>query len=179
MPKSEFKFSPHKPADGDRQPRGLVDVYDRETGAHLGMLNPLAGGGYVLRDRTGERLGANNCGYIEDVAYLSRETAARILRSRIKQHDQLAERRVGTVSEGCPNKWHNTGSYKATTACPECPTRAGLKYAVATLERLGYGVTEIERLRADIYVSADEGDFGHHLRTDCPDKGICVLHAVT
>lgn len=24
-----------------------------------------------------------------------------------------------------------------------------------------------------------EGDFGHHLREDCPDRGCCVLHAIT
>lgn len=24
-----------------------------------------------------------------------------------------------------------------------------------------------------------EGDFGHHLREACPDKGICRLHAIT
>lgn len=24
-----------------------------------------------------------------------------------------------------------------------------------------------------------EGDFGHHLREDCPDRGCCILHAIT
>lgn len=24
-----------------------------------------------------------------------------------------------------------------------------------------------------------EGDFGHHLRENCPDTGICVRHAIT
>lgn len=24
-----------------------------------------------------------------------------------------------------------------------------------------------------------EGDFGHHLRENCPDRGVCTRHAVT
>lgn len=163
QPKSDVIFRPHKPASADeRKMHGLVDVYDRETGEHLGMLNPIAGGGYVMRDRTGERLGASNHGYIEDVTYLSRDAAARILRQRIAQHDRMLARRVGTVSEGCPNKWHNSGSaYKATTACPECPTQAGLKYAVRLLDGLDYGdlTVVIDRLRSEIYAPADDANY--------------------
>jgi hypothetical protein len=158
--KSDVIFRPHKPANSDeRKMHGLVDVYDRETGEHLGMLNPIAGGGYVLRDRTGERLGANNHGAIEDVTYLSREPSARILRQRIAQHDRMLAHRVGSVSEGCPNKWHNSpvSTYKAATACPECPTQAGLKYAVQLLDSLNNGdlTLVIDRLHDEIYAPKD------------------------
>ena len=154
MSKSAFIFRPHKAAADERKTHGLVDVYDRETGGYLGMMNPHTDGGYTLRDRNGVRLGANNDGHVEDLTYVSRETSAGILRQRIAQHDRMLARRVGRVSEGCPNNWHNTSEDKATTPCPECPTQPGLQYAVQLLEHLGYGVAEMERLKAEIYTPA-------------------------
>lgn len=151
--KSDYIFRPHKPADGERKTHGLVDVYVRATGEHIGMMNPHTDGGYVLRDRNGDRLGADNCGYIEDLTYLSREPSARILKARIDQRDRMLSRREGSVSQGCPNDWHNTGEYKASTACPECPSQLGLKYAVQLLEANHPDAAHV--LRGEIYTPAD------------------------
>lgn len=154
---SEFVFKSHKPADGERRTHGLVDVYDRASGAHLGMLNPVYGGGYVLRDRNGVRLGASNMGRIEDMAYVSRPTAASLLRTRIRELDAIAERRAGSVSDGCPNNWHNSGSYRETHPCPECPSQPGLKFAVQLLENTGGWVDAdvLARLHGEIYRADD------------------------
>lgn len=151
MQKSEFKFVPHKPADGESKVHGLVDVYDRETGEHWGMLNPIAGGGYALRNTGGVRLGEFDHGFTEDICYLSRPTAASILRSRVKAQREVTARRVGTVSEGCPNKWHNAGQYKETTPCPECPTQPGLKLALSVLDRVDAPQGCIDAIYALVY----------------------------
>lgn len=45
-------------------------------------------------------------------------------------------KRVDSVSEGCPNTWHDTSSYRAVSPCPECPSQPGLKVAVVHLESL-------------------------------------------
>lgn len=136
MPKSEFKFTPHKVAADERRQYGLVDVYDRATGAHLGMLNPIADGAYVLRDRTGERLSVRYSGRFDDIVYVSREVAAATLRQRIAQVEAIIEARAASVSAGCPNNWHNGSARYVSTACPECPTQPGLKLALTVVETL-------------------------------------------
>jgi hypothetical protein len=151
MSKSRFIFKPHKHAADEHRTVALVDVYDRETSAHLGMLNPTADGAYILRDRTGERLSVHYSGRFDDMVYLSRETSASILRQRMMTVDKIIERRATSVSAGCPNNWHNTSDHRADIACPDCPTQLGLKFAVHLLETLGYREAEIARLRCEIY----------------------------
>lgn len=134
---SEFSFRPHKTQADEDKMHGLVDVHDRSTGEMIGMLNPLAGGGYVLRDRDGTRLSKSFGGSrFDDICYTSRETAAGVLRSRMKTIAEATARRDASVSAGCPNKWHNSGTYRETQPCPECPTRAGLKLALARIDSL-------------------------------------------
>lgn len=70
--KSRYSYRPHKGSFA-----GLVDVYYRETGEHVGMLNPVYRGGYAVRDTDGVRLG--------DIVYTSRETAAGVLRIRVRE----------------------------------------------------------------------------------------------
>lgn len=136
-PKSGFSYRPHKPAADERQTHGLVNVYYRETGEHLGMLNPTSGGAYILRNRQGERLSVQ-VSAIDDEVHLSRESAASILRQRIRQYDRALERRVGSVSEDCPNTWHNSSlsGRRAFTPCPECPSQPGLKIALQEVSSL-------------------------------------------
>jgi hypothetical protein len=133
---SEFSFRPHKHADGEIRMHGLVHVIDRSTGDMIGMLNPIADGGYIMRDRDGVRLSESFGSRFDDVCYTSRETAAANLRMRMTTIAQVTERRAASVSAGCPNKWHNTGTYRESEPCPECPTQPGLKFAVDAIQRL-------------------------------------------
>lgn len=135
MAQSDFSFRPHKPSAGEDKTHGLMDVYDRATGEHLGMLNPHSDGGYILRNTDGVRLSVEHPEF-DDLTYVSRETSASILRQRVRQFAELAAKRVDSVSEGCPNTWHNTSGYRAVTACPECPSQPGLKLALARIESL-------------------------------------------
>jgi hypothetical protein len=125
MPKTQSPFIYRKHIDAT--PHGLVNVYDRETGEHAGQLNPVHGGGYILRDRAGRRLDDITDGRLPGWTPLSREPAARTLRTNMRLLDAILELRAGTVTEGCPNTWHNTSDYRATAQCPECPTQAGSK----------------------------------------------------
>lgn len=72
---NRFSFRPHKFQDGERRTHGLVDVYLRESGEMIGMLNPTSDGGYALRDCEGVRIG--------DICYTSRDTAAANLKFRV------------------------------------------------------------------------------------------------
>jgi hypothetical protein len=154
---SRFKFTPGN-TDKHGHTHGLVNVYERETGKHLGMLNPERDGGYVLRDREGERLSVRYSGF-DDVTYVSRETAAAILGQRMQKIQEITERRAASVTANCPNTWHNGSTYKQVRPCPDCPSQIGLKLALATIENLinvrwgdeGSLVDAREELRAMIY----------------------------
>lgn len=131
---SRFKFTLGN-SDKYGQTHGLVNVYSRETGEHLGMLNPEREGGYVLRDREGERLSVHYSGF-DDIVYVSRETAASILGQRMRSVQEIKERRATSVTASCPNDWHNGSTYKQVRPCPECPSQIGLRLALATIESL-------------------------------------------
>lgn len=135
---SKFIFRTHKPAEDEDRQYGLVDVYVRETGEHIGMLNPTARDGYVLRNTEGVRLSVahGDDWSFNDVVPLSRETCASILQTRVKQFAELLARRAVSVTAGCPNKWHNGSSYRETYPCPECPSQPGLKLALAALHHM-------------------------------------------
>jgi hypothetical protein len=135
---SEFIFRKvvnYGPADSDRFPHGLVNVYERErpVDGFVGQLHPARGGGYLLRNRDGVNLADIDCGRTPGFVALSREPAARLLRNYVQRQEQRMAARVGTVSEGCPNTWHNTADYRGKTACPECPSAIGLRIAVQQL----------------------------------------------
>lgn len=146
MPKSRFVFKAHKYAADESRTYGLVDVFDRENGEHLGMLNPTADGCYILRDRTGERLSVRYGGRFDDMVWLSREASAAILKQRVAIIDQNARRRATSVSAGCANNWHNTADHRANVACPDCPSRIGRRgeMIVSALHRL----SGVERSKA-------------------------------
>ena len=164
---SEFSFRPHKHVDGEIRTHGLVHVHDRSTGKMIGMLNPIADGGYIMRDRDGARLSESFGSRFDDICYTSRETAAANLRIRMQTIDEVAARRAASVSAGCPNKWHNTGTYRETTPCPDCPTQPGLKLAVkilrdaADVRELGGDDPDLLRSHADdlealVYTPSDD-----------------------
>lgn len=136
MSNSRFSFKPHKYAADERRTYGLADVYDRETGEHLGMLNPTAEDGYILRDTTGERLSIHYSGRFDDNVYTSRDTAAGILVQRMAAIGRVKARRAVSVSAGCSNDWHNGTEYKETRPCPECPSRIGLQVALSRVQSL-------------------------------------------
>jgi hypothetical protein len=132
---SEFIFRKVVSFDrSDVPPHGLVNVYDRETDQHIGQLHPAKGGGYLLRNRDGMNLAEFDSGRTPGFVGLSREPAARLLRVYVSKQDERLRARTGTVSEGCPNTWHNTADYRATTACPECPSAIGLRLAAQLLD---------------------------------------------
>ena len=113
---------------------GMRNVYDRETGAHIGaMRSERAGDGYLLYNTDGVSLAEFDCGRTPGWVPLSQQPAARLLRRYVQQQAEVLARRTGTVSEACPNTWHNTAKYRETTACPECPSQIGLKLAIKLL----------------------------------------------
>lgn len=131
---SEFIFRKVVSFDrSDLPPHGLVNVYERDGDRHVGQLHPAKGGGYLLRNRDGVNLAEFDSGRTPGFVALSREPAARLLRLYVSKQDERLAARNGTVSEGCPNTWHNTADYRAKTSCPECPSAIGLRIAIGTL----------------------------------------------
>jgi hypothetical protein len=136
----------------DAPPHGLVNVYERYGDRHIGQIHPARGGGYLLRNRDGVNLADFDCGLTPGFVALSREPAARLLRLFVGKQEERLAARTGTTTEGCVNPWHNTADYRGETACPECPTQPGLKFAVHLMEQLGFGdEATIARLREEIY----------------------------
>lgn len=134
---SEFKFRKVVSFDkSDLPPHGLVNVYDRESDQHIGQLHPAKGGGYMLRNREGVNLAEFDSSRTPGWVALSREPAARLLRLYVGKQDERLTARTGTVSESCPNTWHNTADYRGKTACPECPSAIGLRIALETVRHL-------------------------------------------
>jgi hypothetical protein len=132
---SEFKFRKVVSfSKSDVPPHGLVNVYERDGERHIGQLHPARGGGYMLRNREGVNLAEFDSGRTPGWVALSREPAARLLRLYVGKQDERLAARTGTVSESCPNTWHNTADYRAKTACPECPSAIGLRIAAKYLE---------------------------------------------
>lgn len=137
-PQSEFKFRKVVSFQKtEHVPHGLVNVYDRETDRHIGQMNPVKSGGYLLRDVAGVVLSDHDSGRTPGYVALSREPAARMLRLYVDKQAERLALRVGSVSEGCPNTWHNTSEYRGQTACPECPTQLGIRFAIKILEGAG------------------------------------------
>jgi len=136
MPKSRFIFKAHKHSADEHRTSGLVHVYDRETEEFIGMVNPTAEDGYILRDTTGERLSVHYSGRFDDNVYTSRDTAAAILVQRVAAIGRVKARRAVSVSAGCANDWHNGSEYKETHPCPECPSRIGLQLALSRVQSL-------------------------------------------
>lgn len=120
---SKFKFTAYVPKTDERRTYGLVNVYDRETGELIGMLNPIAETGYVLRNTDGERLSLHYSGFDDIVYGLSRETSAAILKQRMRRIEEIKAARADSLTADCPNNWHNGSPYKQTTPCPECPSQ--------------------------------------------------------
>lgn len=131
---SSFSFRPHPIDQKEIRIHALVHVHDRETGEFIGMVNPIRDGGYVLRNREGVRLSAAGFNGFDDEVYTSRETAAAILRQRMRQVTETIENRAHSVTAGCPNTWHNSVKYRQVTPCPDCPSQPGLKMALAAVK---------------------------------------------
>lgn len=87
----------------------------------------------MLRNRDGVNLAEFDSGRTPGFVALSREPAARLLRLYVGKQDERLAARTGTVSEACPNTWHNTADYRGKTACPECPSQIGIRLAVQQL----------------------------------------------
>lgn len=161
----EFKFRKVVSFDkSDLPPHGLVNVYDRESDRHIGQLHPAKGGGYMLRNREGVNLAEFDSGRTPGWVALSREPAARLLRLYVGKQEERLAARSGTVSEGCPNTWHNTADYRGKSACPECPSAIGLRIA-------------IQQLRSAAVVRESGGDDPSELRSQADDLEDMLYHA--